>query len=66
MIFKLKCIHCGIVFEQAVVGEAAEVFLDAFEAGGKEIMQGCCPECMNSNRIRQLTNWKGLPSGKRV
>ena len=45
MIFKIKCIGCGTVFDEEVEGEAAEVLLDAFDASGQEIMQGCCPQC---------------------
>lgn len=45
MKFQFKCINCGMFFEEDICGEAVEVFLDAYEAGGKEIMQGTCSDC---------------------
>jgi len=67
MKFQFRCIGCSTIFEQDIEGEAVETFLDAFEAGGCEIMQGCCPKCRetkNGLAINELL--EALPSGKRV
>ena len=64
MKFQFKCIGCGKLFEEDITGEAIEIFLDAFEAGRQEIMQGCCSECQETkNNLATNELIEGLSSG---